>query len=133
MSRIKRYTGRISVHVTPNTVAWFKGQSEKENRPVSELYREALEKYQRLMTALAEQEAPQVPEHPPVESPAHPPGGPEEAGGATPPASMLDPDEPEYEYGPGGAVSLKTPTERDFGDADLSDTDSPFKTTVEDA
>ena len=45
MPRIKRYTFRLSFHVTPQMREWFENRSVAVNRPASELYREALEKY----------------------------------------------------------------------------------------
>jgi len=52
MPRIKRYTKRLSFHVKPEVQEWFEEQSELQRRPASELYREALEKFQAYTTRL---------------------------------------------------------------------------------
>ena len=54
MPRIRRFTERLSFYVLPTTKAWFEKKSVETRRPASEIYREALEKYQQFHDALEE-------------------------------------------------------------------------------
>ncbi len=48
MPRIKRFTERLSFYILPDMQKWYAQRSQQTQRPASELYREALEKYARL-------------------------------------------------------------------------------------
>ena len=57
MPRIRRFTERLSFYVLPTTKVWFERRSVEKSQPASELYREALEKYQQFNDILDPLEA----------------------------------------------------------------------------